>query len=101
MTPMQNIIPATTLCVLARGAAMGPDVLLATFDPADTKTTFDWATKNDPVMYEDSQIIIYSTPIYHGSVLVYTLPYTMVVFLSTTLPYTMVGIVSSRQPSDV
>ena len=70
MTPMQNIILAATLCVLARGAAMGPDVLLATFDPADTKTTFDWATKNDPVMYEDSQII-YSTPIYHGSVLVY------------------------------
>ena len=73
MTPMQNIIPATTLCVLARGAAMGPDVLLATFDPADTKATFDWATKNDPVMYEDSQII-YSTPIYHGSVLVYYTP---------------------------
>ena len=73
MTPMQNIILAATLCVLARGAAMGPDVLLATFDPADTKTTFDWATKNDPVMYEISQIILarYDNTVYYGCVLVY------------------------------
>lgn len=67
MNPIVIASLSLSLWVVACAASAGPDVILATFNKT---TTFEWATKNDPVMgggSTSSFVVVNNTGVFDGT----------------------------------